>query len=745
MFAKVAFPISNFQTFTYSVPLKLRKSVEVGTRIIAPLRGKTIQGIVVKVENKSRFKGEIKNIKSLVDNRKVVTKELWNLILWISQYYLCPIGKVAKTVFPNQLTTNYRPTKYWFVQLKLIDESFNFKRLKKRAPNQYKIINILKDKASEVQVSSFKSVIKNPLQVCKALEKKNIVKLFRKVSLSDSITLSFKSINKKIIFNNEQKQSLKKINKSLDNKAFAPYLLHGVTGSGKTEIYIDAVKNCITQDKTAIILLPEISLTPQIAGRFRSVFGDIVALWHSKLNQSQRAWTWKEICMGTFKVVIGARSAIFSPLKRIGLIVIDEEQENSFMQDSISPRYHARDVGLMRAKKNNAVVILSSATPSLESFYNQKKNKLQYLRLTERYGGAKQPKIHLVDMVSDQQDSGKYGQVVSSLLQNKIEERLINKEQVILLQNRRGHSPIIKCSDCGKISTCPHCQVAVSYHSNSDMLLCHFCGFYERKSSKECAFCQSESIVYTGTGTQKVEEYIKKTFPSASLARLDTDSINSGEKVSSILNSFNNAEIDILLGTQMIAKGLDFPNTTLVGIINADLGLYLPDFRSEEKIFQLIYQAAGRSGRSNKRGEVVIQTYSIDNPVIKYASELNISEFYNKMLNERKELNYPPYSWLAKIEIHGSDKKSVFNFSKSISKSIRATYDGLNILGPAPCYLEKLRNKYRFQIVFKSNKKKDKNGRKIHLFIEQINKDLKKIHNPRNCKVKIHFDPVSLI
>ena len=263
----------------------------------------------------------------------------------------------------------------------------------------------------------------------------------------------------------------------------------------------------------------------------------------------------------------------------------------------------------------------------------------------------------------------------SSLLQNKIEERLINKEQVILLQNRRGHSPIIKCSDCGKISTCPHCQVAVSYHSNSDMLLCHFCGFYERKSSKECAFCRSESIVYTGTGTQKVEEYIKKTFPSASLARLDADSISSGEKVSSILNSFNNAEIDILLGTQMIAKGLDFPNTTLVGIINADVGLFLPDFRAGEKIFQLIYQASGRSGRGELPGEVVIQSYNSNDKIIKLASRLMFKDYANEALKERELLHYPPFSWLAKIELRAKNKNKLIVMMNFLNSKIKGIND----------------------------------------------------------------------
>ena len=443
--------------------------------------------------------------------------------------------------------------------------------------------------------------------------------------------------------------------------------------------------------------------------------------------------------------MIGARSAIFSPLKDLGLIVIDEEQEASFRQDSPSPRYHARDVALMRARLNKAVILLASATPSLESYYNHQKNKLKYLHLPNRFGGAKQPKVHLVDMLKEQEETGKFGQVISGFLQNKIEERLNRNEQVILLQNRRGFSPIIKCGDCGEVAMCPDCNVTFSYHKKTNNLLCHFCGFSKINEKQSCSECDSKNLLYFGAGTQKVQALLEETFPEASIERLDMDTTTSGINITKILTAFNSGEIDILLGTQMIAKGLDFPNATLVGIINADQGLHLPDFRSGERVFQLIYQASGRSGRHQKPGEVVIQTYSPDNPVIRCAAELDMDKYYEIALKEREELDYPPFSWLSKIEIAGKNYQRVSKLASTISRKINGEYSGLKILGPAPCYIEKLRGYYRFQIIFKSQKVIDPNGKKLHSFIKTNFHSLNQKYSNSQSRINIHFDPLSLI
>lgn len=745
MFAEVAFPISNFKTFTYEIPENLIAETHIGSRVVAPFRKQQIEGIIVNILKSSSFKGETKLINKLIDNYQIVTPELWELINWISNYYMTPLGQVAKTVFPKSLSTRYKPQKLWFVESRIDIDPLRLEKVKKRAPKQYEVLKLLRSESRPIQVSLLKNFASSPLQICKSLERNRLVKLFEKEVKPNSDHLSFGSINKKITLDQNQEEVANSIRESLDSNIYNPYLLHGVTGSGKTEIYIDAVRYCLDKGKTSIILLPEISLTPQIAGRFRSVFGNKVALWHSKLNQQQRSWTWNEICKGTFRVVIGARSAIFSPLKDLGLIVIDEEQEASFRQDSPSPRYHARDVALMRARLNKAVIVLASATPSLESYYNHQKNKLNYLHLPNRFGGAKQPKVHLVDMLNEQEETGKFGQVISGFLQNKVEERLNRNEQVILLQNRRGFSPIIKCGDCGEVAMCPDCNVAFSYHKKTNNLLCHFCGFSKINEKQSCSECDSKNLLYFGAGTQKVQALLEETFPEASIERLDMDTTTSGINITKILTAFNSGQIDILLGTQMIAKGLDFPNATLVGIINADQGLHLPDFRSGERVFQLIYQASGRSGRHQKPGEVVIQTYSPDNPVIRCAAELDMDQYYEIALKEREELDYPPFSWLSKIEITGKNYQRVSKLASTISRKINMEYSGLIILGPAPCYIEKLRGYYRFQIILKSKKVIDPNGKKLHSFIKSNFHSLNQKYSNSQSRITIHFDPLSLI
>ena len=511
------------------------------------------------------------------------------------------------------------------------------------------------------KVSSFKKIVSNPLQICISLKEKGLIKLIEKPKLPDFNQSVFEPVFKDIVFNKDQKSVIEKIISSLKKHNFNSFLLHGVTGSGKTEVYIETVRYCLSQKRNAIILLPEISLTPQIAGRFRAVFGDIVAIWHSKLKAPQRSWTWGKICTGEFKIVIGARSAIFSPLKNVGLIIVDEEQESSFYQDAKEPRYHARDVALMRGSFEKSTVIVASATPSLESFYNFQQKKIEYLRLPKRFGNAKYPEVHIVDMLSNQKETGKFDQVVSGLLQDKIEEKLKKNEQIILIQNRRGFSPIVKCKDCGAQVMCRQCKIALTYHKSKNKLVCHFCSFSVKNEMLICQECGNSNLIYSGTGTQKVEQLIRETFPKSKICRLDMDTSKSNIGLTSILKSFSNQEFDILIGTQMVAKGLDFPNATLVGIINADLGLYLPDFRATEKVFQLIYQASGRAGRSSKKGEVVIQTFSPNSAVIKNAKDLNIAKFYEIELLEREELNYPPYSWLAKVEFVGPNRPRLFS------------------------------------------------------------------------------------
>ena len=745
MFAEVAFPIRSFQTFTYSVPKEHASKIHVGSRVYVPFRNKIIQGVVVNIKNTNSFQGPIKKITRLVDNVNIITPSLWKLIKWVSNYYMTPIGKVANSVVPKSLSTNYRTQLEKYVEAR---KGINLKKLndlKKIAPKQFLVYQALTKNNLPCKVSFFKDLVKNPLQICKALKSKGFVKLFDKEKKLDMNQSIFKPVFKNITFNNDQKSVANNIIDALKTYDFSSFLLHGVTGSGKTEIYIEAVRFCLNQNRTSIILLPEISLTPQIAGRFRAVFGDIVAIWHSKLKPQQRSWTWGKICTEDFKIIIGARSAIFSPLKNIGLIIVDEEQESSFYQDAKEPRYHARDVALMRGSFEKATVIVSSATPSLESYYNFQQKKIAYLSLPKRYGDAKYPKVHIVDMLANQAETGKFDQVISGLLQDKIEEKLSKKEQIILIQNRRGFSPTVKCRECGSLMMCNQCKIALTFHKTKNKLICHFCSFYLKNDYLTCQECKSSLLNFSGTGTQKVEQLISQTFPESKICRLDMDTSKSSLNIASVLKSFSNQEFDILIGTQMVAKGLDFPNATLVGIVNADLGLYIPDFRATEKVFQLIYQASGRSGRSSKEGEVVIQTYSPNSTVIENAKNLDISKFYEKELFQRKELNYPPYSWLAKVEFIGPNRQKIYSMIDEVNYNLKDKYIGLDILGPAPCFLEKLKNNYRFQLVFKSNKSYDPNGSLLHAFIKKNFKDGENKKPLGQNRINIYFDPISLI
>ena len=744
MFAEVAFPISSFQSFTYRIPRNLTNSIQVGSRVTAILGKRSVQGVIISLNTKSNYKGDMKSISSLVDDNPVLTAELWELILWISNYYVTPIGQVMKTVMPNRLSMQYSPPKNWYAKLTNALDEIDIEMLTKRAPKQYEILKEIRKTKGVCRITSLKSLSSSPLSICRILEEKGFIKLYKQTSLPDVTGFSFDPIHKEIIFNRGQVKAINKISLAINKKKYVPFLLHGVTSSGKTEIYIESVRQVIAQGRTAIILLPEISLTPQIAGRFKAVFGDTVALWHSKLTHAQRSWTWGQICKGNFHVVIGARSAIFSPLRNLGLIVMDEEQESSYQQDSPAPRYHTRDVALMRGKLEDTTVLLSSATPSLESYYNHLHKKLKYINLPKRFGKSKYPRTHVVDMLKDQNESGKFGLILSGLLLDKIEDRLKKNEQILLLQNRRGYSPIIRCYDCGDVVMCPSCQIMLTYHSSNQRLLCHLCGYSETQRHL-CSSCHSTNLIYTGTGTQRVELLIQETFSDARISRIDSDSMQKSQQMTKTLKSFSEGKIQILIGTQMIAKGLDFPNTTLVGIINADLGLHLPDFRAGENVFQLIYQAAGRAGRGNKEGDVIIQTYSPDDLAIKCAASLDFKKFYHTALTERKELKYPPFSWLAKVELTGPGFDSVLCLAERIGQSLSKPYKGLDILGPTPCYLGKIRRQFRFHIIFKSIKKLDPNGSKLHSYINMNFYDYLKKYRMGNNKLSIHMDPLSLI
>ena len=744
MFVGVSFPIFSYKVFTYSIPEELKKNMAIGIRVNASLGNRNLTGIIVQLNPRNSYKGAVKQIQLIVDSEPVLDEPLWKLIVWMSKYYFTPLGNVAKTVLPSRLSAQYNPPSNWFASVVANAEIKNMDKVRKAAPIQFKILKKLSEYKEFIQVATLKNLASNPLGVCRILEEKGLIILEKKPIYPDVTRLSFNSIPKKISFTEEQEKVLHNLSLELKNKSFTAHLLHGVTGSGKTEIYVEISKKVIQLNQTVIILLPEILITPQIAGRFKAEFGETVALWHSKLTPPVRSWTWKRICLGKIKVVIGARSAVFAPIKNLGLIVVDEEQESSYKQEYPAPKYHAKEVALMRGRLHKAMVIMASATPSLESYYNQIKGKFMYHTLLSRYGGAKYPQVFVVDMKAEQEESGKFGQIFSGLLLEKIENRLQKSEQIILIQNRRGYAPVFRCNDCGEMEMCKRCHITLTYHKVGNSLHCHYCGFRKKAIELQCKKCSGYNLGFLGIGTQKVEDSIKESFPNAKLARCDFDTVRSFESVTKVLEKFRLGKLDILIGTQMIAKGLDFENVTLVGIINADTGLHIPDFRAGEKVFQLIYQASGRSGRHKKPGEVVIQTYNSDNPVIKNGTKLNLKKYYNIALYERQELNYPPFSWITKLVCSGTKKSIVQREIENVYSELNGKYKGLEIIGPSLCYREKLRDRYRFQIVFRSDKSKDQNGRKLHRFLD-LNFGMEKNKmNRSGVKLSLDVNPVSL-
>lgn len=742
MFADVAFPISSFVQFTYEIPAGLSDKIQVGSRVKAPLGKRESAGIVITVYEKSPYEGKHKQISSLIDETPVFDENIWKLAQWMSQYYFTPIGQVVKTIMPfnfSSQNTGAQSTVAAFLQF-----GEKYEQMKKQSPVQAKVLDFISQQKGKVNVSALQKLTSNPSSICKKLEEKKLISLSKINKPPDLSGFSFLPVHKEIKLNEEQKTVFNSLSHKLQSNVFSPVLLHGVNGSGKTEIYIELVKQALSENKTAIILLPEIALTTQIMGRFKAVFGEQVALWHSRLSPSARSWTWRQISHGHFKVVIGARSAVFVPVNKLGLIIIDEEHDASFKQDSPAPRYHIRDVALMRCKFSKAVAVLSSATPSLESYYNHVKGKTDYLSLNHRFGGTPYPRIHLVDMIKEKDETGKYNNIISGLLQKKMEEKFSKGEQVILLQNRRGFSPIFRCADCGHVEKCRLCEVPLTYHSHDRTMKCHFCGYETVDIVVSCNECSSPNLKLVGTGTQKIENFVKEVFPGKSMIRIDQDNTRNIKKTAKSLYEFSSGKIDILIGTQMIAKGLDFDHATLVGIINGDTGLFLPDFRSGEKVFQLIFQAAGRSGRK-KSGEVVIQTYNPENPVLKHAAMLDQKTYYNLSLSERNDLCYPPFSWMIRIEFSGKNAENTKQFANQMVDQLKLVNSPIEILGPAFCYRERLKGRYRLHIMLRSKKAIDPNGDKLHSFLLMHLKNGLFAKTPSGIKYFIDVNPQSVL
>ncbi|MCH8288056.1 MAG: primosomal protein N' [Candidatus Marinimicrobia bacterium] len=564
----------------------------------------------------------------------------------------------------------------------------------------------------------------------------------------DGIDSGLSSENKElqmeeILLTKAQAEVYSPIHDSIESGGAQRFLLHGVTGSGKTEMYLRAARETLALGGTVLILVPEIALTAQIAERFGKYFSSVVSVYHSNQTSAERRKIWERIKSGESEVVVGARSAIFAPLKNLKLLIVDEEQEPSYKQAEPDPRYNARDAAVMRAKMEGATLILGSATPSLESIYNARKGKYIYLRLKERFGKAGNPKLNIVNLEAERHKGGYSSVVLSSELRKNISERLKSGEQIILLQNRRGFAPQIRCRECGHSEECPNCNVTFTYHSANNCMSCHYCGKRSAVPYK-CPECGDKNLLFQGVGTQRVEKELNIAFPKAKVSRMDMDTTKGRGAHWRILHDFKAGKQDILLGTQMIAKGLDFDNVTLVGIISADTGLYLPDFRASERTFQLISQVAGRAGRRKKQGQAIVQTFNPDKLPVKSVSSEEQEEFYEKLLKERKLLDYPPFGRLIVLETSALDQRSAKDASKKVGDLLKIGKSGYEVLGPAPAVIEKLRKRYRWRIMVRIS---ESGTRRLNATKKIIKNKITEVRKtlPGRVRLSIDVDPVNML
>ncbi len=628
-----------------------------------------------------------------------------------------------------------------------------FKENKFRSACQVKVLKyLIENEISKAKVSEILKNTKSALSVLKALEKRGFIILFE-IETNREGEHEFSEDNKILELNPDQKDVLTKISSSLGK--FKTFLLFGVTGSGKTQVYIETIKNVLEKKQTAIVLVPEISLTPQLIHRFKTYFGEIVGVIHSKLNEGQKFDVNRRISTGKIKIVIGARSALFAPLNNLGIIIVDEEHDHSYKQTDKNPKYNARDSAIVRAKFNNAVVILGSATPSMESFYNYKAGKYALLELPHRALKTKQPAVEIVDMIDELKNPSKYKKyetaeqrVLSSRLIAYIDFALKKKQNIILMQNRRGYSAYQQCLDCGNVKMCRNCDITMIYHKYKNNLRCHYCGSAENLLSV-CQICSSPNLKLVGVGTEKIEEEIQRLFPSAKTMRMDADTVKGKDAHRKILNSFHKGEFDILIGTQMISKGLDFPNVFLVGVISADIGLFIPDFRASEKTFQLLMQVSGRSGRISNNGKVVIQTMNPDNYIYPLVEKHDYIAFFDKEIKHRQVHSYPPFSKMILIEVSSPSQVDVNNYAWKIYHFLNgklAQFKNeiyIELLKPAPALIYKIKNLYRIHVILKVMKSSSENILQSETLMQKLLEFTSKLKLKSSERIDIDVDPLS--
>ena len=785
MIARVSLEIALRKEFDFLIPPELAGQVDVGARVKVPFGPRQVMGCVTALVPTSPHT-KLRPILKVIGGQALVTPQVLQLARWMADYYCCPIEIALKSVLPDAVR---REEAGWRERLfvRAIPALRDFPELTKR---QHQVWNIIEE-WRELPLQELLALAETTAETVRRLEDKGLVHIGPKISERDPYEHDHILPTQPLPLNAAQARALDRIKAALDRRrraadsssAKAPptqsgdpdvalprsdpgdkmsaaplrqdvgvtFLLHGVTGSGKTEVYLQAIAHTLQQGKGAIVLVPEISLTPQTVERFKARFCSgplhtIVAVLHSHLSAGERHDEWHKIRQGRARIVIGARSAIFAPVDPLGLIIVDEEHEHSYKQEE-APRYHARDVAVVRGQRERAVVVLGSATPSLESFYNAQKGKYTLLNLPDRADDKKMPLVRVIDMRQEARKE-KGAPIFSRKLKEEITNRLERSEQVMLFLNRRGYATSMQCPKCGLVAECPNCSVALTYHRSNQKLLCHICG-HQMAAPSVCPDpkCRNPAIRYAGIGTEKIEDALAKLFPNACVERMDSDTLKRKEDYRKILGDFRTGKIDILVGTQMIAKGLHFPNVTLVGIIYADLSLHQPDFRSGERTFQLLTQVAGRAGRGDVEGEVIVQAFTPFHPAIQYARRHDFIGFYDQEIEFRRQLHYPPLARVALLTLKGRNEEKVRFSAEHLRKELdrRVAASGstasrplgdLIISGPAPAPLLRAETYYRHQLMLRT--------RQMSRLSRLLSELVQSLALPEGISLTVDIDPVNL-
>jgi primosomal protein N' (replication factor Y) len=766
-YCDVSVPVPLDRTFTYELPLALRHRAQRGCRLIVPFGSRRLVSVVLRVHNDAPPQ-ETREALQLLDEQPVLNEELLRLGTWIAEYYCAPLGEVLRGMLPlggevrrrktfsltaaggdvaRQLLVSevadaasqilqlleQRPRTAEAIGAKVEKGKRALQRLLKRGwvveeeertdrdplrssaeklhvefaqrplvaiklkKAERELLAFLELHPGSHNVAELAETLKGASSAARALARRDLVRLEpEKLRIGAGYERPTPQLN------DSQRQAFEAISGAMHKQEFAAFLLEGVTGSGKTEVYMSCIDAVLALGRNALLLVPEIALTPAVAGQFFHRFGDQVAILHSAFSESERADQWRRIRRGEARVIVGTRSGVFAPIQQLGLVIVDEEHDASYKQQE-APRYNGRDVALLRAREAGAVAVLGSATPSVESRFNAESGKYARLHMSQRVGNRPMPQVEIVDMRLEFLETKKQA-TFSRKLMEEMAQRLSSGEQIMLLLNRRGFSSFMVCRACGERMQCANCAVSLTYHRRDRRMLCHYCGYAERVPD-ECPKCGSDHIQFLGTGSQRVEEELHQHFPAARIARLDRDSVSMKGSFENILQTFRSGEIDILVGTQMIAKGHDIANVTLVGIVLADIGLSMPDFRAAERSFQLLTQAAGRAGRGDLPGRVVIQTLNPDHYAIQLAAGHDYEAFYRKEIEFRKWLRYPPFAAFANVILRAEKQEEALRYSTELGRLLAPPPEGVRVLGPAEAPVPRLKSEYRYQLLIKASKR----------------------------------------